>query len=344
MLGARRVAVTPKEHPDGKRRAMIFRTTDHVTAEGAAERGRRMFRHEPYFALAPAAAAAMRVDTAWLDQARLCRVRSTGHEVHLAEPENATVLMPRRGRLEVVTAQGSFTARPGETLLFTPNARQTRVQPDRTGAFECDCVLLPKEASGTTPGSPLAKGRPAAVERAFGGAATGRADASLRRYVSLLVSDATQQGSFLQHATARRAAAALLDEIIGGLIEHALEEETAGPVASPSDERLVRRAEDLMLASLGEPLSVRELAAMLGTSVRRLQYAFQRVRGTTARARLGEFRLDRARLLLTDPNGGSSVTEIALDCGVSHFGRFAAAYAARYGEMPSVTRQDAIRR
>ncbi len=325
-----------EKHLGRKRRAMIFETTEHVTRENAPVRRRGMFHHEPYFALEPAAAASMRVETAWLDQARLCRVRSTGHEVHLAEPENATVLMPRRGRLEVVTEQGSFAARPGETLLFMPNARRTRVVPDRSGAFECDCVLLPKAASGAAHGSPSAKGR-AAVERAYGGAATGRSDASLRRYVSLLMSDGTQQRSFLQQAAARRAAAALLDEIIGGLIEEAREAETADPVASPNDRQLVRRAEDVMLASLGDPLTVRELADMLGTSLRRLQYAFQRVRGTTARARLGKFRLERARRLLTDPTDSSSVTEIALDCGIAHFGRFAAAYAERYGEMPSQT-------
>lgn len=323
---------------------MIFRTTEHVTAESTPIRRRGMFHHEPYFALAPAETASMSVDTAWLDGARLCRVRSTGHEVHLTEPVNASVLMPRRGRLEVATEQASFTARPGETLLFTPNARRTRVVPDRTGSFECDCVLLPKGASDPAPGAPSANRRMALVERAYRGAATARADASLRRYVSLLVSDAMQPGTFLQHATARRAAAALLDEIIGGLIEQTRAEGLAGPTASPNDERLVRRAEEVMLAALGEPLSIRDLATMLGTSLRRLQYAFQRVRSTTARARLSEFRLDRARLLLTDPNGHASVTEIALDCGISHFGRFAAAYAARFGELPSVTRQHPIRR
>lgn len=316
---------------------MIFKTTEHVTADSTPIRRRGMFHHEPYFALAPAETASMSVDTAWLDGARLCRVRSTGHEVHLAEPVNASVLMPRRGRLEVVTEQGSFTARPGETLLFTPNARRTRVVPDRTGSFECDCVLLPKGASDPAPGAPSANRRMALVERAYRGAASGRADAPLRRYVGLLVSDALQPGTFLQHATARRAAAALLDEIIGGLIEQAHDDEFSGPVASPNDEQLVRRAEDVMLASLGDPLTVRAVATMLGSSLRRLQYAFQRVRGKTARARLSELRLERARLLLTDPTDRSSVTEIALDCGIAHFGRFAAAYAHRYGEMPSQT-------
>lgn len=110
-----------------------------------------------------------------------------------------------------------------------------------------------------------------------------------------------------------------------------------GPLASTKEARLVRSAEDLMLAHLDQPLMLPELAAQLGVGVRRLQYAFQRVRDASPRAVLGQLRLEWARQRLSDPTEACTVTAVALDSGVAHFGRFAAAYAARYGELPSET-------
>jgi transcriptional regulator GlxA family with amidase domain len=86
------------------------------------------------------------------------------------------------------------------------------------------------------------------------------------------------------------------------------------------------------------------LADRLGVSVRRLQYAFQSVRDATPRTVLGWFRLEAARERPADSREHRTVTRVALDCGVAHFGRFAAAYAARYGELPSETLRRARRR
>jgi len=35
--------------------------------------------------------------------------------------------------------------------------------------------------------------------------------------------------------------------------------------------------------------------------------------------------------------GAAGVTKVALDCGFSHLGRFAAQYRAQFGELPSQT-------
>jgi transcriptional regulator GlxA family with amidase domain len=48
-------------------------------------------------------------------------------------------------------------------------------------------------------------------------------------------------------------------------------------------------------------------------------------------------RLQAARRLLLATDGPASVTEVCLDCGIGHHGRFSAAYIAAFGEAPSVT-------
>jgi len=48
-------------------------------------------------------------------------------------------------------------------------------------------------------------------------------------------------------------------------------------------------------------------------------------------------RLQVARDRLTRPGTGSSVTDIALDCGFVHLGRFSGQYRQAYGELPSET-------
>jgi AraC-like DNA-binding protein len=101
--------------------------------------------------------------------------------------------------------------------------------------------------------------------------------------------------------------------------------------------RHVRAAEDFMLAPLHEPISLRDLAAPAGVSVRTLNQVFRDVRRTSPLAELRELRLDAAReqLLAADP--GLRVGDVAARWGFSHLGRFAACYRARFGETPSAT-------
>ena len=48
-------------------------------------------------------------------------------------------------------------------------------------------------------------------------------------------------------------------------------------------------------------------------------------------------RLDYARNLLMKSSIEKSITEIALDSGFTHLGKFANYYKARFGELPSKT-------
>src|SRR5262249_32667577 len=83
---------------------------------------------------------------------------------------------------------------------------------------------------------------------------------------------------------------------IVGMLAQANDDRTAW--RPPHRERLVRRAEDYVLAYLGEPLSVLDLCRELGVSERTLAQAFREVRGLTPMAYFKAVRLNEVRLEL----------------------------------------------
>lgn len=109
--------------------------------------------------------------------------------------------------------------------------------------------------------------------------------------------------------------------------------------ADRAHSRTVRHAVDFIESHLGEPMTVGDIAAAASVSERTLQQAFQGAFGMSPTAFLRERRLDRVRdeLVDADPSDDTSVTEVAMRWGLTHMGRFAAAYRRRFGETPSQT-------
>jgi AraC family transcriptional regulator, ethanolamine operon transcriptional activator len=102
--------------------------------------------------------------------------------------------------------------------------------------------------------------------------------------------------------------------------------------------RIVKIVEDHTLAHAGDPLDVTELCRIAGVSERTLQNAFKEVMGLTPLAYLIRLRLNRVRQALTAGTPESTtVSAEALKCGFWHFGEFARAYKACFGESPSAT-------
>lgn len=101
--------------------------------------------------------------------------------------------------------------------------------------------------------------------------------------------------------------------------------------------RLARRAEALMRERLGEPLCVPNVCVALGVSRRELEYAFQTAFGEAPRAFLESLRMGAARAALRRGGEARSVTDVALECGFSHLGRFSTRYRELFGERPSET-------
>ncbi|GLE50621.1 helix-turn-helix transcriptional regulator [Mycobacterium montefiorense] len=100
----------------------------------------------------------------------------------------------------------------------------------------------------------------------------------------------------------------------------------------------VLAAIDIIEAESEMPLTVSALAVRTSVSVRTLYDGFRRHLGTTPMAYLRDVRLRRAHetLLESDPSV-STVAAVAHRWGFTHHGRFAAAYANRYGEKPGTT-------
>jgi AraC-like DNA-binding protein len=101
--------------------------------------------------------------------------------------------------------------------------------------------------------------------------------------------------------------------------------------------RAVRRALEAMHANVGHRWTIKELAAIAGTSGRTLQRQFLCFLGRTPHAVLRDIGFEEARreLLLGLPGG--KIMDVAARSGFPHVGRFAVEYRRRYGETPSQT-------
>lgn len=86
------------------------------------------------------------------------------------------------------------------------------------------------------------------------------------------------------------------------------------------------------------PVTLTQMAGIVGVSVRRMQSAVRAVTGSTPTELLLEIRLRAAHreLLRADPHL-ASVASIAHGCGISHLGRFSQRYRQRFGCLPSHT-------
>ena len=100
----------------------------------------------------------------------------------------------------------------------------------------------------------------------------------------------------------------------------------------------VRRALAFMESNLDQAITIADIAAAAGVTVRAVQTAFQRHVGATPLGELRRLRLAevRSELLAADP-ADRTVAEIAVRWGFHHHGRMAAAYLEQYGELPSTT-------
>lgn len=112
---------------------------------------------------------------------------------------------------------------------------------------------------------------------------------------------------------------------------------TTQPVLVDSlQDRKARKVEALMRSRLTETVTLQTLAFECGMSVRSLSNLCQRYYGQAPMERMRTLRLEAAReRLLSSPN--VTVTEVALDYGFTHLGRFSSYYRERFGELPRQT-------
>ncbi|MCD6679536.1 MAG: AraC family transcriptional regulator [Burkholderiaceae bacterium] len=154
--------------------------------------------------------------------------------------------------------------------------------------------------------------------------------------IRFLLTELTPRSFYLASPAGRRT---LDDALISTLLlvqphnySEALRAEARAPAPS-----FVRRAEEMIEEDPTLEGGVGALAERVGISARALYAGFRRYRQTTPVEFARGQRLAKAHEMLRDARPGTHVTDVALSVGYSHFGRFAAEYRARYGELPSET-------
>lgn len=100
----------------------------------------------------------------------------------------------------------------------------------------------------------------------------------------------------------------------------------------------VQRLIDYIDQNLKQELSNDALAQYLNISQRSLYALFDNQLGSTPRQFIRQRKLERIHTCLSDPNCTvRNLTELALDYGFTHLGRFSDSYRQQFGELPSET-------
>ncbi|CAB3638504.1 AraC-like ligand-binding domain-containing protein [Achromobacter pestifer] len=99
----------------------------------------------------------------------------------------------------------------------------------------------------------------------------------------------------------------------------------------------VRRARDYIETHVDETISLADLAAHCGVSIRTLQNGFAQFLKQSPSDYVRNQRLTLVHAALEAAHTGDSVTDILLRHGVTSFGHFATHYRKRYGCLPSDT-------
>ena len=104
--------------------------------------------------------------------------------------------------------------------------------------------------------------------------------------------------------------------------------------------RYVRRAQDYIEANLGWAITLDGVAQHVHVSGRTLELAFQNVLGRSPTDYIQTRRLNKVRQhLLEEDQASLTLADLALQNGLSHFGRFSHDYKTLFGELPSETRR-----
>lgn len=165
----------------------------------------------------------------------------------------------------------------------------------------------------------------------------GPALVDLRTWLCQTLDDVASDPAILRHDHVRRR---LADEALS-LLVRALTSPQCEPEVSTAPRRraAVRLVEDYVRhLEPTNPPSMELLCKLTGVSERTLEYAFREHLGVTPRKFLTVHRLNGARQDLRRASPDTdSVTRIAMAWGFTELGRFAGAYRAFFGELPSRT-------
>jgi AraC family ethanolamine operon transcriptional activator len=162
-----------------------------------------------------------------------------------------------------------------------------------------------------------------------------RACLATNNYLARLLREFTRKPALVANPVAGQRLAKRCVERMAGLLAGTTAQESRPRTANP--QRLVHGAEQIMAASLREPLTTIDLCRELSVSERTLRYAFREVRGTSPMAYYKAWRLNTVRRELKAAGNEGTVADVAGRWGFWHTGEFAADYRRLFGELPSQT-------
>lgn len=143
-----------------------------------------------------------------------------------------------------------------------------------------------------------------------------------------------------REATREEAVSRILTELVAVAVDHGNAPCGRG-LRRATARRALDRAREYIEARLGETIRVASMCRYAGTSLRSLELIFARELGMPPKQYVKARRLNaaRRRLLAAGAEQGLLVTEVALDHGFDHLGRFAGDYRRYFGESPRETLQ-----
>ena len=161
----------------------------------------------------------------------------------------------------------------------------------------------------------------------------------LKRRISVLFrNEAIEPMSRCSAGSRRKSAGRVISQLVTALSQQTGALNEGHVQESDHKQSHARRARVVMEANRHDPLTLSDLSAQLGVSVRTLQYLFQDLYGISPAKYDALWRLSGAysELKRADPSE-TSVTAVATNWGFYHFGRFSRTFQTQFGELPSLT-------
>lgn len=253
------------------------------------------------------------------------------------------LVIPVKGTVILQREMEQIEARPGEALVYQNHVLTRKRMRPCDGCFECVGLTMEFRRAERV----LAELLQAPIEADLRltpkidlKTTKGHIAASMMERLSLLPD--TDSGSGLTPRLQQR----LVDAFAHLLLECSPHRYTdriirQGSGAVPG---YIRRARDYMWRHCAANLTMTDVAAEVQVSLRTLEGGFRKFLDTTPGVYLRTLRLRMAREKLQSDSDARSIGEIAKACGFQHVGRFARYYMQAYGETPSQSRQNGLRR
>jgi len=273
------------------------------------------------------------INSVALEDSVLNAVASTGHKVEVSDGKFITVIFPLTGVARIETPDGDIVAERNEIILTSAVERMTVVSQSYLAlALQVPRTLVRTAICDATDARRHIV-KDTTLKHAIG---TGPAD-PLVEFIEFVVDEFSRQASVGSDSRLRYAT----EKLLGDLVARAL---LADQNDDPWDDSQVmaapwqaERAAAYIRSRYYDRLDLPEIAAAAGVGARALQLAFQKRFGVSPRAYLEGVRLAEVRRLLQSATTKTTVTQLALNSGFTHLGRFARFYCDKYGERPSDT-------